>query len=124
MVLLKILFQLLILKMVLGGMRVDVDTVLNLYIFFLAVAAVLCMVIAWFVTRISENFLIGFVSIFIASLLSLMLIFGWFQSMTMDAAEDNIHWIFSYGLVLLLYPVYLFMNWFILKRARSVRAED
>ena len=53
MVLLKILFQLLILKMVLGGMRVDVDTVLNLYIFFLAAAAVLCMVIAWFVTRIS-----------------------------------------------------------------------
>lgn len=102
----------------------DVDTVLNFYIFFLAAAAVLCMVIAWFVTRISENLLIGFVSIFIASLLSLMLIFGWFQSMTMDAAEENIHWIFSYGLVLLLYPIYLFTNWFILKRARGVRAEE
>ncbi len=117
-------FQLLILKMLLGGMRVDVDTVLNLYIFFLAAAAVLCMVIAWFVTKISENLLIGFISIFIASLLSLMLIFGWFQSMTMDAAEDNVHWIFSYGLVLLIYPVYLFMNWFILKRARGIRAQD
>ncbi|OHX55231.1 hypothetical protein BB776_05590 [Planococcus salinarum] len=102
----------------------DVDTVLNLYIFFLAAAAVLCMVIAWFVTRISENLFIGFVSIFIASLLSLMLIFGWFQSMTLNAAEETIHWVFSYGLVLLLYPIYLFMNWFILKRARRFRAEE
>lgn len=105
-------------------MPVDVDTVLNWYIFLLVAAAVLCMVLAWFVTRISENLLIGFVSIFIASLLSLILIFGWFQSMTIDAAEENIHWIFSYGLVLLLYPIYLFMNWFILKRAWGVRAED
>ncbi|WP_422124581.1 hypothetical protein DHX103_07120 [Planococcus sp. X10-3] len=102
----------------------DVDTVLNLYIFFLAAAAVLCMVIAWFVTKISENLFIGFVSIFIASLLCLMLIFGWFQSMTVEAADGNVHWLFSYGLVLLLYPGYLFMNWFILKRARNVRAED
>ncbi|MFD1031620.1 hypothetical protein [Metaplanococcus flavidus] len=102
----------------------DVDTVLNLYIFFLAAAAVMCMVIAWFVTKISENLFIGFISIFIASLLSLMLIFGWFQSMTIGTADGNIHWVFSYGLVLLLYPVYLFMNWFILKRARGVRTED
>ena len=102
----------------------DVDTVLNLYIFLLAAAAVLCMVIAWFVTKISENLFIGFVSIFIASLLSLMLIIGWFQSMTDGGGDENIHWLFSYGLVLLFYPVYLFMNWLLLKRARGVRAED
>lgn len=102
----------------------DMDTVLNLYIFFLAAAAVLCMVIAWFVTKISENFFIGFVSIFIASLLCLMLIIGWFQSMNTGNADETVHWLFSYGLVLLLYPVYLFMNWFVLKRARGVRAED
>ncbi|WP_033543793.1 hypothetical protein [Planococcus sp. CAU13] len=102
----------------------DVDTVLNWYIFLLVAAAVLCMVMAWFVTRVSENLVIGFISIFIASLLCLMLIIGWFQTMTEGAADGNIHWLFSYGLVLLLYPAYLFMNWFVLKRARGVQAED
>lgn len=111
-------------KLILGGMRVDVDTVLNLYIFFLATAAVLCLVIAWVVTKISENLFIGFVSIFITSLLSLMLIIGWFQSVNDGNADQNVHWLFSYGLVLLFYPVYLFINWFILKRARFIRAKD
>jgi len=111
-------------KLILGGMRVDVDLVFGLYIFLLAAAAVLCMVIAWFITKISENLVIGFISIFIVSLLLLLLIIGWFQSMTAGAASENIHWIFSYGLVLLFYPVYLFMNWFVLKKARGVQAED
>lgn len=105
-------------------MRVDVDTVLNLYITFLIAAAVLCMVIAWFATKISENLLVGFATIFITSFLCIMLIFGWFQSMTDGDAAENIHWIFSYGLVLLFYPAFLFMNWFVLKLARRSRAED
>src|SRR5690606_35171383 len=98
--------------------------VLNLYVFFLAAAAVLSTVIAWFVTKISENLFVGFSSIVVMSLLCLLLIVGWFQSMTDGASAEAIHWLFSYGLVLLLYPAYLFMNWFILKRARGVRTGD
>lgn len=102
----------------------DVDLVLNLYIFFLVAAAFLCMVIAWFVTKVSENLFVGFLTVFIISILLLLLIIGWFQSMTAGDTSENIHWIFSYGLVLLLYPAYLFLNWFVLKRARGVQVED
>ena len=102
----------------------DENLIFNLYFIFLVSAAVLSMVIAWFVTKISESLFVGFSSIVVISLLLLLFIVGWFQSMTGGASAERIHWLFSYGLVLLLYPAYLFMNWFILKRARGVRAED
>lgn len=102
----------------------DENLILNLYFIFLVAAAVLSMVIAWIVTKVSESLFVGFSSIVVVSLLLLLFIVGWFQSMTEGASAQTIHWLFSYGLVLLLYPAYLFMNWFILKRACGVRAED
>lgn len=102
----------------------DENLILNLYFIFLVAAAVLSMVIAWIVTKVSESLFVGFSSIVVVSLLLLLFIVGWFQSMTHGLTAETIHWLFSYGLVLLLYPAYLFMNWFILKRVRGVRTED
>lgn len=98
------------------GNRLDIQTIANLYVVFLLVAALISSILGFFITKKLKNYKKGFISLLICSGILIIIIIKWFDTASRSVYMGTLPWLFNIVLAIILYLVYLVIAWFTLKR--------
>lgn len=94
----------------------DIQTVVNTYFILLLVGGLISFFIGFGFMKKFKKHKIGFYTIFILSLIILIVLVQWFKFASAELFIGTIPWLFNQAIAIILYPIYLTITWFILKR--------
>ena len=93
----------------------NMQTVVNIFFIILLVVGTLSFFSGFAVMKISKNHKNGFFSMFVLSLILLLFLLDWFQSVGSDVFLATIPWLLNQALAIILYIIYLIAAWFIIR---------
>lgn len=97
----------------------DIQSVVNLFYLYLFVVIVISFLIGYVSMKKSKSHKTGFFTTVGLSILLLMLLLQWFQSISAALFIGTIPWLFNQAIAILLYLIYVIITWFALKRLNS-----
>ncbi|MER2008204.1 MAG: hypothetical protein ABS939_12215 [Psychrobacillus sp.] len=94
----------------------DIQTVMNIFFIILLVIGIISFFSGFAIMTISKNHKNGFFFMFVLSLILLLFLLEWFQSVGSEVFLATIPWLLNQAFAIILYILYLIVAWFILKR--------
>lgn len=93
-----------------------IDYLVNEYFILLLVGGLISFFVGFGFMEKFKSHGIGVFLLFILSLFSLIILVLWFQTASATLLIGTIPWLFDQAIAIILYPVYLTIAWFTLKR--------
>lgn len=90
--------------------------IVNMFFVILLVVSIISFFTGFFIMKKTKDHKSGFMFMFILSLISLIFLLDWFQSVGSEVFLATIPWILNQALAIFLYLLYLIVAWFVLKR--------
>lgn len=93
-----------------------IDLVVNTFFILLLAGAVISFLVGLGFMKKLQSFGKGYFALFSLSLMVLIALLLWFQSASANLSIGTIPWLIDQAIAILVYPFYLIITWFILKR--------
>lgn len=93
----------------------NIQTVVNIFFIILLVIGIISFFSGFAIMKISKNHKNGFFFMFVLSIILLIFLLDWFQSVGSEVFLATIPWLLNQALAIILYIIYLIAAWFILK---------
>lgn len=97
----------------------DVQTIANLFLIFVIIAAVASLLIGLFITFRKESYKKGFIGTLISSIVCLIIIVSWYEKASSKVFMGTIPWILNVIAVTVILPIYLLIIYFVFKKITS-----
>lgn len=98
----------------------DIQTVVNIFFIILLVIGIISFFSGFAIMKISKNHKNGFFFMFVLSLILLLFLLDWFQSVGSEVFLATIPWLLNQAIAIFLYVLYLIVAWFVLKRINKL----
>jgi hypothetical protein len=101
------------------GGHMGIDTVVNAYFILLLVGAIISFLVGLGLMKKIRSLGKGYFALVTLSLIILIALVLWFQLASAKLSIGTIPWLFDQAIVIIFYPFYLIITWFLLKKIKK-----